>query len=211
MLYGNVDGQKVKATPNAKGKCFQCGEDIVAKCGKINVWHWSHVNTPSSNHKPMTEWHYKWQDKFPKEMVEVTCENHRADVWDKENNVVYEFQHSPISIDEVKNRIDFWCDKKGQLLVWVVDAIDKDITGPYNGEQTHYIWKHMPKVWSMYKGPLFVDSRGDFNSASLLNVKSKFKSKSRYDCSGMILSVEKPTSSPQTYFKFDTDSAWYLA
>ena len=74
----------------------------------------------------MSEWHYKWQCRFPEECREVVVEQdnkkHRADVLI--NNYVIEFQHSPISRDEIKERNEFYTNC-GYKVIWVFDANDK--------------------------------------------------------------------------------------
>ena len=74
----------------------------------------------------MSEWHYNWQCQFPEEYREVVVEKdekkHRADVLI--NGYVIEFQHSPISGDEIKERNEFYTNC-GYKVIWVFDANDK--------------------------------------------------------------------------------------
>ena len=74
----------------------------------------------------MSEWHYNWQCQFPEEYREVVVEKdekkHRADVLI--NGYVIEFQHSPISRDEIKERNKFYTNC-GYKVIWVFDANDK--------------------------------------------------------------------------------------
>lgn len=74
----------------------------------------------------MSEWHYNWQCQFPEEYREVVVEKdkkkHRADVLI--NGYVIEFQHSPISRDEIKERNEFYTNC-GYKVIWVFDANDK--------------------------------------------------------------------------------------
>lgn len=71
----------------------------------------------------MSEWHRAWQDKFPEDCREVVLENngfkHRADVLI--NNTVIEFQHSPITHEEILERNNFYL-SCGYRVVWVFDA-----------------------------------------------------------------------------------------
>jgi len=41
MKFAMVNGVKVEATPQAKGLCRSCGSELIAKYGRINVWHWA--------------------------------------------------------------------------------------------------------------------------------------------------------------------------
>ena len=74
----------------------------------------------------MSEWHCTWQEKFPEEYREVVVENngvkHRADILI--NNTVIEFQHSPITAEELKRRNDFYI-TCGYNVVWVFDATNQ--------------------------------------------------------------------------------------
>lgn len=74
-----------------------------------------------------TEWHREWKSHF--DQIErdmgidsVTGEHNRADAVVGDNFVV-EFQHSPISDEEQKNRERFYGGNKG--MVWIVDANKK--------------------------------------------------------------------------------------
>ena len=74
----------------------------------------------------MSEWHREWQEKFPEQCREVVVEKegikHRADVLI--NNTVIEFQHSPITSEEIFARNKFYL-SCGYRVVWVFDATDK--------------------------------------------------------------------------------------
>jgi hypothetical protein len=62
----------------------------------------------------MTAWHLGWQERFPEHMREVTIGPHRADV--KTSKCVIEFQHSPISVEDIQAREAFYGN-----MVWVFD------------------------------------------------------------------------------------------
>lgn len=74
----------------------------------------------------MSEWHKAWQNRFPKEYREVVVAKngikHRADVLI--NDTVIEFQHSPISHEEILERNAFYL-SCGYRVVWIFDSIDK--------------------------------------------------------------------------------------
>lgn len=100
------------------------GGEVVAKCGKHVVWHWSHLTRQACDPwwENETEWHRQWKDRFSKDWQEViqndatTGERHIADVRTK-HDVVVEFQHSTIDPLEVDARESFY-----QRIVWVVDG-----------------------------------------------------------------------------------------
>ena len=74
----------------------------------------------------MSEWHYNWQCLFPEANREIVVEKdgvkHRADVLI--NNFVIEFQHSPITAEEITERNNFYL-SCGYTVVWVFDAEGK--------------------------------------------------------------------------------------
>lgn len=72
-----------------------------------------------------TDWHYKWQDCFPRDNQEVLVSNgdikHRADVM--VDKTVAEFQHSAISEANYNNRNNFYSNL-GYKVVWLFDVRD---------------------------------------------------------------------------------------
>ena len=123
MKYAFSNGLRLEATPSAKGTCQCCGAEMVAKCGTMKVWHWSHKGRRLCDHwwEPETEWHREWKDLFPEEWQEVVGldsngEKHIADLKTPEGFVV-EFQHSSIKQEEKLAREKFY-----KNMVWVVDG-----------------------------------------------------------------------------------------
>jgi hypothetical protein len=124
MRYANVNGVKSEAQPKIRGVCRACDSEVVAKCGKHVIWHWSHLslNTCDRWWEAETEWHRQWKDRFPEDWQEavqydvLTGEKHIADVR-TEHGVVVEFQRSTIDPSEVKARESFY-----QRMVWVIDG-----------------------------------------------------------------------------------------
>lgn len=120
---------RIKPTKELNGYCPSCGEHLVAKMGEIKIHHWSHKIEGNCNYKPMTEWHYNWQNKFPEENREIiyvdkdTEEKHIADV--SIDNYVFEFQHSSISIEEFNSRANFYTNKLNKKLIWIFDYNEK--------------------------------------------------------------------------------------
>ena len=74
----------------------------------------------------MSEWHRAWQNCFPAECREVVVQSggvkHVADVLI--NKTVIEFQHSPITAEEIAERNRFYIEC-GYKVVWVFDADGK--------------------------------------------------------------------------------------
>ena len=71
----------------------------------------------------MTEWHRGWQLAVPPERREVVMGPHRADIVTASGGVV-EIQHSPISVDVITEREEFY----GERMAWIFDATQAAIT-----------------------------------------------------------------------------------
>lgn len=142
-----------------------------------------------------TEWHLEWKSNF--ERVEydmgvddVTGERNRADAVVGENFVI-EFQHSPISIDEQRNRERFYRGKGG--MVWIVDTnkerLKKRITAaiencnftplkepPFDGLyfKIDFPDEVFPKEWLTRPVGVVFDYGKDFNLIYLLPMRNSF-------------------------------------
>ena len=138
MLTAIMGGEVLRAGVNLKGKDFvyrcrdpQCpSPEMILVAGErgIRVPHFRHrANMGCKCGAGETEWHLEWKSHFDRIEVDmgidpVTGERNRADAVAGENLVI-EFQHSPISLEEQTNRERFYTSKGG--LVWVVDASKK--------------------------------------------------------------------------------------
>lgn len=86
-----------------RGLCPYCGSEVIAKCGRIKIWHWAHKGMSSCDPwwENETEWHRTWKNHFPLEWQEqiardpISGETHIADV-KTPHGLVIEFQHSSI-------------------------------------------------------------------------------------------------------------------
>lgn len=124
MRFALVDDQKTEAKPKLKGVCPHCESEMIARCGRVKVWHWAHKGNPPCDPwwESETEWHREWKDNFPIEWQEIshidpnTGERHIADVKNP-YDLVIEFQHSPIKPQEREAREKFY----GEM-IWVVDG-----------------------------------------------------------------------------------------
>ncbi|WP_341273595.1 competence protein CoiA [Olivibacter jilunii] len=113
-------------SPGEIGYCICCGSQMQAKCGEINTWHWAHISLKNCDSwwEPETEWHYEWKNHFPlvnQEVIhvdDVTGEKHIADVKTK-NGIVLEFQNSPITPIEIRNREKFY-----KNMLWVINGAE---------------------------------------------------------------------------------------
>lgn len=192
MLYGiDSEGNKLRATPNSpKCHCEICGEELIAKCGQIMRWHWSHKTKENCDSwsEGETEWHLGWKSVFPKDWVEIPKANHRADVVIGGSGRVLELQHSYISPAEIEEREKFY----GKM-VWLFDATEAKQRGRLTyrldeSEDACYLdyvryrfhWKHMRKTILFCKKPILLDlgthvmqikqKRGNRGTCEILNI-----------------------------------------
>lgn len=124
MKFAIVNGHKTEALKDVKGKCPICDSELIAKCGKFKMNHWSHKGVHNCDvwWEPETEWHRSWKNNFPSEWQEnilpnkLANEKHIADILTIDNLVI-EFQHSHIDPQERISREKFYGN-----MVWVVDG-----------------------------------------------------------------------------------------
>lgn len=109
--------------------CPVCEAKLIRKMGEINIHHFAHAHNQKCCDNwthDMSEWHTNWQNRFPIESQEVVIKGngaiHRADV--KVEDIVIEFQHSPISTNEFNNRNQFYT-SMGYKVIWVFDMQEK--------------------------------------------------------------------------------------
>lgn len=123
MKFALVEGFRREAEPGLVGICPACESPLVAKCGELRIWHWSHLGNrlcdPWWEHEG--DWHRAWKARFPDECQEIirwadTGEKHIADVQLKDGRVI-EFQHSRIAPEERRAREAFY-----GSMVWIVDG-----------------------------------------------------------------------------------------
>lgn len=118
--------------PKRYKECFcpACKEQLIHKIGKYKRPHFAHkvdTNCYYGNNKDnKCEWHIRMQEYFPQECREYrfvdseTGEVHIADVFIPDDNVVIEFQHSPITLEEYHSRTVFHLKNK-RGIIWIFD------------------------------------------------------------------------------------------
>ncbi|MCZ2129694.1 MAG: competence protein [Bacteroidia bacterium] len=124
MRFALINDNRVEAKPQLKGLCACCSKPVIVKCGTQKIWHWSHKNKTACDSwwEPETEWHRAWKSNYPTEWQEIssldgtTGEKHIADVRTA-HNLVIEFQHSHIDLQERTSRERFY-----KNMVWIVDG-----------------------------------------------------------------------------------------
>jgi competence protein CoiA len=150
---------RVQATPGSRAACPGCNARVIAKCGEINIWHWAHEAGKDCD--PWSEgessWHLDWKAKATPSRCEVTIGPHRADIVNRSGTVI-EFQHSPLTQDQVREREEFYGD-----MVWLVDGID--FRGRFHvhngGDACRFVWPNARKWMYAIRRPLYLDFRDD--------------------------------------------------
>ena len=155
------DINRTKAIPKAVSICSCCKSKIIAKCGRIKIWHWSHEATDHCDMwwEPMSEWHLSWQSHVPESMTEVIIGEHIADIKLSTGKVI-EIQHSSISPEEVQEREEFY----GEM-TWIFDGRDfeerlyfKEKESKHGNIYYTFTFKHPRKyIVLCTKLPLYID------------------------------------------------------
>ena len=124
--------------------CFGCNEPFVAiQNSKHMADHYKHKAKSNCNYQPMTKWHEDWQNLFA--LTEMIFDRRRADVFIRTQDLVIEFQHSPIKAEETISRTNDYM-KEVSNVVWLFDKIDKSENIFYSE------WKYMDKkIIELYK------------------------------------------------------------
>jgi competence protein CoiA len=167
MIYAILAGQKTAAHPNYRGApatCPTCLSQVICKCGPLKVWHWAHnVADCDSWTEPETPWHKSWKERFPIDWREVTIGCHQADV--KTPTLVFEFQHSSISVHDIAAREAHY-----ENMVWVFDVLSakkridfdtRDGSSARNGGAV-FKWKHPKRTIFTCRKPVFLDNGSGF-------------------------------------------------
>ncbi len=137
----NHNGERVtieEAVKSEKYICPDCHSELIQKRGSVNIHHFAHTaGGDCDSWSEMTEWHLEWQNQFQEQYREITLGEHRADI--KVDDYIIEFQHSPISEDDLKERINFYT-HYGKL-IFLFDLREKNIYSNRWRRNT-FIWKY---------------------------------------------------------------------
>lgn len=140
--------------------CPCCGEKLVLKKGNIRRPHYSHqANTECHDlwRYDMSDWHYNWQNYFPKDCQEIVKifgdKKHRADVLIEKNKTVIEFQHSSLDSIEFEDRNNFYT-SLGYKVIWIFDLDEPfkncSITELENKKDI-YKWNHPKSTFNHFE------------------------------------------------------------
>lgn len=153
MIAENKLGERIQAIPHGSGNCPCCKSALIAKCGSIKTWHWSHLAADCDPwYEGESDWHLNWKTFFGLDNCEITIGKHRADV--KVHETVIELQHSSISAAEIREREEFY----GKM-IWIFDASEfkENIDVRKAGGYCTFRWKHpRQSIWHCER-PVFLD------------------------------------------------------
>lgn len=128
--------------------CPCCAERLVQRKGRLRRHHFAHY--PGSvcsdsweGQYDMSDWHFDWQNRFPKENQEVILAlggiRHRADVLI--GRTVVEFQRSNLSAKAFQDRNSFYTNL-GCKVIWVFDLTERFASGDLRceGDEKNFHW-----------------------------------------------------------------------
>ena len=193
-MYIGLDEEnnRITADEAVKGnnyRCPVCEERLELRQGARRMHHFAHwkgLSCSDTWSSDMSEWHLRWQSKFPKENLEVVVERegikHRADVLIEDSKLVIEFQHSTLTPLEFKERNEFYTGC-GYHVVWLFDMSEAFQKNNFmlSEEGNYYIWKH---AWGTF-----------WNSESTqINFSKDAYFDPRLDLQEILPGLEDPTS-----------------
>ena len=156
QFANNENGQRTYIGEAEEAACYSCpycGAPMIQRRGQINIPHFAHMKgylcTDNWRYEEMSEWHRAWQSNYPLENQEIAVSNefgrHRADVLI--NDTVVEFQHSPLSAEEFRERNEFYA-ACGYRVIWLFDAREAYLSNLTvdDRDASVYRWKHPPKT-----------------------------------------------------------------
>lgn len=187
MYYAlNENGERIHAKSAQTSNhyfCPACSSPMILKQGAIVSAHFSHISKVMCDpwYEPKSAWHREWQAKFHdsncEQVISIKGIRHIADV--SMGNVIIEFQHSSMPIDEFQARSLFYT-FGGRKLIWLIDCrsdfANKRIictdTDSFHGWQ-HYRWEHPKRYLAGVKpcGPRNIDVFLQIDENRLLQVK----------------------------------------
>lgn len=159
MLYALDDrGERLEPAPDRCGICGLCKLPLVAKCGKINVWHWSHrAGDCDTWNEGETDWHRGWKLRAEASWREAMLPPHRADLR-RPDGLVIELQRSPISAVDIAARENFY----GEMW-WLFhrERLGKNARiFRVDEERVHMRWLNGSRTLPLVKKPMYVDLGG---------------------------------------------------
>jgi len=145
----------------AKQECYcpSCGERLFQRKGQLRRHHFAHMpghvctDTWASQYD-MSDWHYEWQNSFPKQNQEVLLQlgetKHRADVLI--GRTVTEFQHTNMSAKTFSDRNAFYFNL-GYKVIWVFDLLEQYASGQLSCDEDRktFHWVKPRKTFNLFE------------------------------------------------------------
>lgn len=153
MLY---DAHHRLAEPGLRSTCRACGQELLAKCGSIKIWHWAHrVADCDPWASPESQWHLLWKQRLEAAGadIEVPIDNHRADVVFTDGRIL-ELQGNYLPYDAIQQREAFY----GKQLAWLYRCHWKDRI--HWGDHGFW-WKNGAPSMVHHERPLYWDMGED--------------------------------------------------
>lgn len=170
MKFALVNGVRKTAEPKELGICICCNTEVRAYCGLERVHHWKHIQAIECDSwsEGETEWHRDWKNNFDSNQQEIvkfdpdSGEKHIADVYIESNDLVLEFQHSPIHIEEIKARESFY-----KRMIWVVDVLPYKENVSFHRDISDAFRKYVDSVWEeKHRQIAKLEKQGKFKEAN---------------------------------------------
>jgi competence protein CoiA len=163
LLARDVTGARIRATRGAHACCPSCEAALIPKCGELVSHHWAHQAErgecdPWAEHE--TDWHLSWKSRFPEDWIEVIVGPHRADVR-RPDGVVFEIQHSTISVEEIREREAFY--EAHGWLEWIFDVREAAVEGRFELRKHYrdmafsFVWRHGRRSIGACACPVWLD------------------------------------------------------
>lgn len=155
MMIASTDGGRgIRATPNTRASCPECGQRVIAKCGPILTWHWAHWSLGDCSNQGETEWHREWKAWAYENGCQIEhkiVEGFRADVVTPNGRVV-ELQSKALPVETTRERESAYLGR----LTWLIKVEeDRIVFGKHlNNGGRGFRWKNGPKRLSFCKAPL---------------------------------------------------------
>lgn len=143
--------------------CEMCDTNLIARKGEVKVHHFAHKsgerNCDSWN-KPLTEWHFKWQDFFKQNnygkleyVIEKDNSKHRTDIYTNKDYCI-EIQHSNINHDDIANRENFY----GEKMFWIVDGTNDKFEFYFKTQNNYFVGKFNKDYIQSCERTVYIDT-----------------------------------------------------
>lgn len=162
-------GNKIKPLPKSIGKCQECNGTIIAKCGLIKIWHWSHAINDNCDYanKSETLWHLAWKSLFRDEHTEIKLESGKIADVKLFNNIIVEFQNSRLSAEKIN---EYEIARPNMIWVFNGDVFCENLSiSKINNNAYKFTWKWHPSTLKHCTHPIFLDLDG--NSKKIFYIK----------------------------------------